>query len=104
VFVCLTEIRTSIIFRCHAPDCPYQQKIDNKALMVIKTTGKSTFKNKSTGKIETRNGTVFVHFLEVCLKNFLPGFSYDQVTIEKDTMDKLDGEAITYLRSFGIKM
>ena len=69
--------------------------------MIVKTTGKQTFKVKD--KIHVKEGPIYLHFLEPCLKNYFQHFQYDMITVPSDTSDGLTEQAKNYIKSLGLK-
>ena len=69
--------------------------------MIVRTNGITTWRDKND-KIQTKNGTVFVHFGEECLKTYFPAFTYSKVRVEQETKNQLPDSAIDYLKSFGV--
>ena len=78
--------------------------------MVMRSYGRITWTDKSTGKEKTNFGQMYIHFHENCLKNFsetsyTPGQSFDfsKVKIDPKTYEKLMEADKTLLSSMGIK-
>ena len=78
--------------------------------MVLRSYGRITWTDKSTGKEKANFGQMYIHFQENCLKNFsetsyTPGQSFDfsKVKIDPKTYEKLMEADKTLLSSMGIK-
>ena len=76
--------------------------------LVVKSNGVQRW--MANGKEMSRNGPLFIHFEEDCLKNYdtknyyapFEPFKWDQVTINNSTRNKLTVEELAFLNSLGI--
>lgn len=72
-------------------------------MVIIKSSGMLTWKDKN-GRMQTKEGTVYVHFNEKCLKGYFEDFDYSKLEVKGETLKGMSDNAKHYLRSFGIKM
>ena len=78
--------------------------------MIVRSYGRITWTDKSTGKEKAKFGPMYMHFHENCLKNFsetfyTPGQSFDflKIKIDSKTHKKLMEADKTLLSSLGMK-
>ena len=78
--------------------------------MVVRSYGRVTWTDKSTGKEKAKFGPMFIHFHEICLKNFSDTFDasgqsldFSKIKIDPKTKEKLTEADKTLLSSLGIK-
>ena len=72
-------------------------------MVIIKTTGQTTFRDKN-GQMQVRNGNVYLHFIENCLKIYIPDFKYEDISVPEDTKSGLSLQATNFLKTLGIKI
>ena len=78
--------------------------------MVVRSYGRITWTNKSTGKEKAKFGPMYIQFHENCLKNFSDtfyapsqSFDFSKVKIDPKTHKKLTEAYKTLLSSLEIK-
>ena len=70
--------------------------------MIVKTHGVVEYTDKQ-GRLQKREGAVYLHFLEECLKGYFPNFKYDEMQVPNDTANSLQNDERQFLQSLGIK-
>ena len=78
--------------------------------MVVRSYGRITWTDKSTGKGKAKFGPMYIHFHENCLKNFsdtfyapCQSFDFSKIKIDPKTKEKLMEADKTLLLPLGIK-
>ena len=78
--------------------------------MVVRSYGRITWTDKSTGEEKAKFGPMYIHLHENCLKNFsetfyAPGqsFNFSKIKIDPKTKEKLTEADKTLLSPLGIK-
>ena len=87
---------------CVATNCVEKISQEND-LVIVRTAGVTTWKDRNNN-MQSKNGTVFLHFAVECLENYFPSFSFSKVLVDNETKHQLPGSAVDYLKSFGIKI
>lgn len=100
VFVLSPNYNVNFLNRCVAPSC--SSKITANDYLIVKSTGVVKFTEKQ-GNLQTREGPVYVHFLEDCLKSYFDNFSYQNVDVTEDTQKCLTGDERSFLKSLGLR-
>ncbi|XP_057309058.1 uncharacterized protein LOC130648319 [Hydractinia symbiolongicarpus] len=88
-----------MVTRCVSPSCT--MRITPQDFLIIKSTGVVTFTDKYK-KVQKREGPVYVHFLEECLKGYVENFKYENVTVSDDTKNNLTTAQCNFVLSLGI--
>ena len=78
--------------------------------MGVRSYGRITGTDKTTGKQKVKFGPMYIHFRENCLKNFSEtfyatgqSFDFSKIKIDPKTKEKLTEADKTLLLSLGIK-
>ena len=85
------------------------KNITPNAILIVKTSGKTSWKNKKTGQQREKFGPMYLHFQEDCLKNFgekdyTTGelFAFEKIKIDETTKNELNEEDLEFLKLLGI--
>lgn len=91
----------SYFYRCGSKEC--YKAITNDDYLIVQTEGVVEFTDKA-GTFRKRQGMIYLHFLESCLKSFQSDFNYMKIAVQEDTKKLLKKEEREYLETLGIKM
>ena len=98
---------SKLVLKCQG-NCGRPIKVEE--VMIVRSYGRITWTDKSTGKEKAKFGPMYIHFHENCLKNFsetfyTPGQSFDflKIKIDSKTHKKLTEADKTLLSSLGMK-
>lgn len=87
-------------FRCVAPGC--NKAITANDYLIVKTTGVVSF--VQNGVPRKREGTVYLHFLEGCLKSYFENFDYRNIQVFDDTKTLLKKKELEFLKALNIQV
>ena len=87
-------------FRCVSKECA--TPISAEDYLIVRTHGVVEFTDRQ-GRFQRKEGPVYLHFLETCLKSYVEGFNYDKLIVQADTNRLLKEEEKEYLQTLGIK-
>ena len=78
-------------------------------ILILKTSGKTSWTDKKTGQQREKFGPMYLHFQEDCLKNFGEkdytigeSFVFEKIKIVETTERELTEEDLEFLKSLGI--
>ena len=79
--------------------------------MLVRTYGTTKWTNKQTEKEESRNGPMYIHFLDEWLKNYdstvyygpNQEYDYQRITVDKKVQSELNDDERGFFRSLGLR-
>ena len=78
-------------------------------ILIVKTSGKTSWTDKKTGQQREKFGPMYLHFQDDCLKNFGEkdytigeSFVFEKIKIDETTKRELTEEDLEFLKSLGI--
>ena len=99
LYLCSFALNSVFCCRCVADTCA--MPIDKGECLIVKTHGVVSYTDKN-GKLQKREGAVYLHFLEECLKSYIADFKYSDLQVLEDTEKMLESDEKSFLRSLAI--
>lgn len=75
--------------------------IDKNERVIVKSHGVISYTDKQ-GRLQKREGPVYLHFLEDCLKEYFTEFEYKNIEVPVGTNKLLEADEKVFLKSLGV--